>query len=148
MPLSPRSSVVSCGLSFTGFSLPPPNTHTHRQQSRRYFVLFCVFALAIFLSFCHINTVRACQRVGVGAASVLIASGRQFFCCRHRTLRIRNASRCCLSIRLFVCASVSLSVCLAVFLVCLRSNSFGHSAKPPFAAFSQRTRNESLFNFI
>lgn len=47
-------------------------------------------------------------------------------------------------IRLSVFASVSLSGSC----VCLRSNSFRHSAKPPFATFAQRTRNESLFNFI
>lgn len=131
----------------------PPSKHTHTPTA-----IASIFCFVLCVRPCHISLFLpykyrwACQRVGVGAASVLIASGRQFFCCRHRTLRIRNASRCCLSIRLSVCASVSLSVrlsvCLAVFLVCLRSNSFRHSAKPPFAAFSQRTRNESLFNFI
>lgn len=168
-PTAPLANRVWCrvalALQVLFFHLPPPHTHTHTHTA-----IASIFCFVLCVRPCHISLFLpykyrwACQRVGVGAASVLIASGRQFFCCRHRTLRIRNATRCliraacqcvflsypsvCLRICESLCLSVSGSVCLSGSCVCLRSNSFRHSAKPPFATFAQRTRNESLFNFI
>lgn len=64
------------------FHLPPspPPKHTHTPTA-----IASIFCFVLCVRPCHISLFLpykyrwACQRVGVGAASVLIASGRQFF---------------------------------------------------------------------